>query len=195
LGYRTPPAKVLELGCSHGSFVGLLREAGYDASGLEMSPWVVNFAKTAFQIPVSIGPVEQVDIPPASLDVIALMDVLEHLPDPLGTMRHCLGLLRPDGFLLIQTPQFREEMTYEALVETQSPFLEQFKSNEHLYLFTKSSVIRLFEQLGAGQVTLTPGSGVTINGTPGLKVAAQYGTFGLLKTATDTWLAYGRLSA
>jgi hypothetical protein len=50
-------------------------------------------------------------------------------------------------------------------------------------------------QLGAGQVTLTPGSGVTINGTPGLKVAAQYGTFGLLKTATDTWLAYGRLSA
>jgi uncharacterized Zn ribbon protein len=50
-------------------------------------------------------------------------------------------------------------------------------------------------QLGAGQVTLTPGSGVTINGTPGLKVAAQYGTFGLLKTATDTWLAYGRLAA
>ncbi|MBO9523908.1 MAG: hypothetical protein J7518_20430 [Nocardioidaceae bacterium] len=50
-------------------------------------------------------------------------------------------------------------------------------------------------QLGAGQVTITPGSGVTINGTPGLKVAAQYGTFGLLKTATDTWLAYGRLSA
>ena len=50
-------------------------------------------------------------------------------------------------------------------------------------------------QLGAGQVTLTPGSGVTLNGTPGLKVAAQYGTFGLLKTATDTWLAYGRLSS
>lgn len=50
-------------------------------------------------------------------------------------------------------------------------------------------------QLGAGQVTLTPGSGVTINATPGLKIAAQYGTFGLLKTATDTWLAYGRLSA
>ena len=50
-------------------------------------------------------------------------------------------------------------------------------------------------QLGAGQVTLTPGSGVTINGTPGLKIAAQYGTFGLLKTATNTWLAMGRLAA
>lgn len=50
-------------------------------------------------------------------------------------------------------------------------------------------------QLGAGQVTLTPGAGVTINGTPGLKIAAQYGSFGLIKTATDTWLAVGRLSA
>lgn len=50
-------------------------------------------------------------------------------------------------------------------------------------------------QLGAGQVTITPTAGVTISATPGLKVAAQYGTFGLLKTGTDTWLAYGRLAA
>jgi len=50
-------------------------------------------------------------------------------------------------------------------------------------------------QAGVGQVTITPGSGVTVNAVPGLKVAAQYGVFGLLKVATDTWLAYGRLSA
>jgi len=50
-------------------------------------------------------------------------------------------------------------------------------------------------QLGAGLVTLTQGAGVTINATPGLKLAAQYGTFGILKTATDVWLAFGRLSA
>jgi hypothetical protein len=50
-------------------------------------------------------------------------------------------------------------------------------------------------QLGAGQVTLTPGSGVTINGTPGLKTRAQYSDFRLLKTATNTWLATGDLSA
>jgi hypothetical protein len=50
-------------------------------------------------------------------------------------------------------------------------------------------------QLGAGQVTLTPGAGVTINAVPGLKTAAQYSTFGLIKLATNTWLAYGRLAA
>jgi 2-keto-4-pentenoate hydratase len=50
-------------------------------------------------------------------------------------------------------------------------------------------------QLGAGQLTLTPGSGVTVNATPGAKIAAQFGAFGLVKLATDTWLAFGRLSA
>lgn len=50
-------------------------------------------------------------------------------------------------------------------------------------------------QLGAGQVTLTQGVGVTIVGSPGLKIAAQYGVYGLRKLGTDSWLAYGRLSA
>jgi len=49
-------------------------------------------------------------------------------------------------------------------------------------------------QLGSGQVTLTPGSGVTVNGTPGLKIASQYGTFAVMKIATDTWIAFGRLA-
>jgi hypothetical protein len=50
-------------------------------------------------------------------------------------------------------------------------------------------------QAGAGQVTIVAGVGVTVNASPGLKVAAQYGVFGLMKVATDTWVAYGRLSA
>jgi hypothetical protein len=50
-------------------------------------------------------------------------------------------------------------------------------------------------QLGTGQLTLTPGAGVTVNATPGLKLAAQYGSFQLVKTATNTWLATGQLSA
>lgn len=50
-------------------------------------------------------------------------------------------------------------------------------------------------QLGAGQVTVAAGAGVTVNATPGLKIAAQYGGAELLKTATDVWLLIGRLSA
>ena len=156
LKYRLPPAKVLELGCSHGSFVALMRQAGYDAAGVEMSPWVVEFGQKTFGVPIAVGPVEALGLQPGSLDVIALMDVLEHLPDPTATMRHCLELLKPDGLLLIQTPQFKEGMRYEALVESRSPFLDQLKSDEHLYLFSERSVTALFRQLGAEHIQFEP---------------------------------------
>jgi hypothetical protein len=50
-------------------------------------------------------------------------------------------------------------------------------------------------QLGAGQVTVTQSGGVTVNATPGKKIAAQYGSAQLIKYATDTWLLVGRLAA
>jgi hypothetical protein len=50
-------------------------------------------------------------------------------------------------------------------------------------------------QTGAGQITVTPGAGVTINATPGLKTRAQWSTVTLIKRATDTWLAIGDLAA
>lgn len=50
-------------------------------------------------------------------------------------------------------------------------------------------------QTNTGQTTLTPGSGVTINGTPGLKLRAQYSSAVLIKRAENTWVAIGDLSA
>lgn len=50
-------------------------------------------------------------------------------------------------------------------------------------------------QLGAGQVTIAPGSGVTLSARGGaLKIAGQYGCAYAIKIATDTWLITGDLS-
>jgi hypothetical protein len=50
-------------------------------------------------------------------------------------------------------------------------------------------------QTGAGQVTITAGAGVTVNGTPGLKLRTQWSGVTLFKRATDTWVVYGDLTA
>lgn len=52
-------------------------------------------------------------------------------------------------------------------------------------------------QDGAGVVTASPGSGVTINKQSGFNVATngQYTGFCLKKLATDTWIAFGNLDA
>ena len=49
-------------------------------------------------------------------------------------------------------------------------------------------------QIGAGQVTIAPGSGVTLNSYDGnLLIAGQYGIASCLKTATDTWYVAGAI--
>jgi hypothetical protein len=50
-------------------------------------------------------------------------------------------------------------------------------------------------QTGVGQCTATAGAGVTLNGTPGLKLRAQWSSVTLVKRATDTWVAIGDLAA
>jgi SAM-dependent methyltransferase len=156
LRYRLPPARVLELGSAHGGFVALLRQAGFDASGLELSPWVAEFATRTFDVPMHVGPVEDQAIAPGSLDAIALMDVLEHLTDPAGTIRHCLGLLGPDGLLLVQTPCLPDGRTYEEMVASGDPFVEHLKDEEHLYLFGREGLCELLRRQGAPYVAFEP---------------------------------------
>lgn len=53
----------------------------------------------------------------------------------------------------------------------------------------------LLYQGGAGQVTITAGAGVTINSSGSkLKLTNQYSVAGLLKLATDEWVAFGNLA-
>ena len=60
--------------------------------------------------------------------------------------------------------------------------------------FPTGTVITVL-QTGAGQTTINPTGGVTVNGTPGLKLRAQWSSATLIKRATDTWVAIGDLSA
>lgn len=56
--------------------------------------------------------------------------------------------------------------------------------------FPVGTVIEVF-QLGAGQVTVTAGAGVTLRAALGAKLAAQYASATLRKRATDEWVVAG----
>jgi 2-polyprenyl-3-methyl-5-hydroxy-6-metoxy-1,4-benzoquinol methylase len=153
LKYKLPPGRTIELGCAHGGFPALLRWAGFDARGLEISPWVVEFASKTFDIPTLLGPLEDQRLDPRSFDCVMMMDVLEHLRDPEGTLRSCFNILGPNGILIIQTPEFREEMVYDNLVACNDPFLDQINpTKKHLYLFSQDSIRQLLARTGFSHV-------------------------------------------
>ena len=59
--------------------------------------------------------------------------------------------------------------------------------------FATGTVINI-GQYGLGQTTITPGSGVTIRSSSGLKLRTQYSTASLVKRGTDEWWLSGDLT-
>lgn len=96
--------KLLDIGCSSGLFLDEARKAGYDVHGAELSPDTARFARDHFVLDVHAGDWRDGGYEDASFDVIALFDVIEHVPDPLGELRAIMRLLKPGGLLLQSTP-------------------------------------------------------------------------------------------
>jgi 2-polyprenyl-3-methyl-5-hydroxy-6-metoxy-1,4-benzoquinol methylase len=157
LKYKLPPAKTLELGCAHGGLVFLMKLAGYDSTGSEMSQWICDYAQKTFNIPMMCGRIEDLNIPPKSFDIIILMDVLEHMTDPVGGLRSIANVLGDDGIVVIQTPCWREiEKTYDEMQAEKSVFLDQLKEKEHLYLFNEVSIQRILSDTGFSHIAFEP---------------------------------------
>ena len=126
--------------------------AGFDATGLELSPWVAELAQD-ISLPMLVGPIEQQNLAPASFDVIVANDVMEHLPDPLATLAATAELLRPNGVLIIQMPEFVEGKTLAERVAANERFLEHTKvPTEHLYLYSRRSAALLMRRLSLNHV-------------------------------------------
>jgi SAM-dependent methyltransferase len=150
---RLPPARTLEPGCGPGTLLFLMTQAGYEATGTEMDPGVVEIVRGAFGVDVRLGTVEEVAPPPKSLDAVILLDVLEHLPDPAGTLAAVARAMADDGILLIQTPCRREaDGSHADMVAEGNPFLSVLSPREHLYLFSEGSLARLLAEAGFGAV-------------------------------------------
>jgi SAM-dependent methyltransferase len=156
LRYHPPPGRVLDVGCGHGAFVMLLARAGFEATGLELSPWVVDFARRTFGVPVLHGSLEEQFLEPGSVDVITMMDVLEHLSEPLVTLNAALRALGEHGILVIQTPAVPPDLSWEAMVAAHHPFLPLMRERGHLYLFGETSLRRLLARLGVPHVVFEP---------------------------------------
>lgn len=156
LQYQLPPAKILEIGCAHGSFVGLLQHIGFEAYGMEMSPWVIDYAKKTFDAVLYQGPIETGCLAQEKFDMIVMMDVVEHLSQPIETLKKCIEHLSDEGQFLIQLPCFPAHLNAQEILNKAHPFEQMMIPNEHLYLFSQESIQKLFNSLGFQYIEFLP---------------------------------------
>ncbi|MEW6443438.1 MAG: class I SAM-dependent methyltransferase [bacterium] len=96
--------RLLDLGCAVGVFLRLAEAAGWDACGVDVSPYATAVARKHCRGEIFTGSLEAVGFPDASFDVVTLWDVVEHLDRPRETLREVRRILRTDGLMLVDTP-------------------------------------------------------------------------------------------
>ena len=100
--------RILEIGCGGGGMLEPLREFGR-VTGMDMSEDALAYCRTKVGSEVELRRGDLPDDLPrdASYDVIAALDVLEHLADPVTVLHSIRASMRPGGLLLCTVPAFR----------------------------------------------------------------------------------------
>jgi len=107
-GLAVPARRVLEVGCGRGVVVDHLRRRGVECDGVELAP-VEPFASVREHVRGGVDALELSSDERAAYDVVMLLDVLEHLPEP-ATFLRALSEAYPNARTFVVTVPARQEL-------------------------------------------------------------------------------------
>jgi len=138
------PGRVLDVGCAAGFFLSVMKDAGWDVTGLEPSDAIRKHARDLIGAENVRGELlGEAELEPGSFDLITMWDVIEHIPDAVGALRSAGQLLAPGGKLLIET-QNVDSRAAKVLGKR----WQHYKHAEHIYHFNPSTMKDLLGQAG-----------------------------------------------
>jgi GT2 family glycosyltransferase/glycosyltransferase involved in cell wall biosynthesis/2-polyprenyl-3-methyl-5-hydroxy-6-metoxy-1,4-benzoquinol methylase len=145
-------ALVLEVGCAQGSFSSALRKhRGCRVVGVEIDSGRAETAR-AHCDQVIVGDVAQLireERLPKDVDTIIASDVIEHLSEPLVTLRGLGQLLRRGGLILASIPNVAHLSVLVSLAEGSFPrSREGLLDYSHLQFYGEADVLSLFKDAG-----------------------------------------------
>lgn len=138
LGAERPAREIrmLDIGCGEGQFVRILRALGHAAEGID--PYLPERMA---------GPLlrraDPADIAAASYDVATLLNVAEHVVDPLALFASVRRLLKPGGVALVTCP-YGDSWAQKAYCNRWC----HMALEEHLLFWTPASLERCFRRAG-----------------------------------------------
>ncbi|MGW9684572.1 class I SAM-dependent methyltransferase [Flagellimonas sp. 2504JD1-5] len=139
--------EVLDLGAGTGDFLIEAKAKGLKISGVEPNEKArVNAANKGLQLVKEVKEIKN-----RAFDVITLWHVLEHLPDLNAQLKELNNLLDTNGTLIVAVPNYR---SYDA--KYYGAHWAAYDVPRHLWHFSKTSIVRLFDQHNMEVVSIKP---------------------------------------
>ncbi len=129
--------KLVEVGSSLGFALEAFRKDGWDVLGVDPDRNGCRHAGAKLSIPTINSILEDARLPSDSVDVVVMLHVIEHVPDPVGTLREINRVLRPGGHLVLETPRY-DTLSFRLLGRRE----RSLSCNGHIFFFTTDSLRR-----------------------------------------------------
>jgi 2-polyprenyl-3-methyl-5-hydroxy-6-metoxy-1,4-benzoquinol methylase len=81
-----------------------MQRAGWEVAGVEPDPVAAGVARESHPHSVIAQALNDAQIADASMDVVTMSHVIEHVLNPIQLLRECRRVLKPEGKIVILTP-------------------------------------------------------------------------------------------
>ncbi len=141
---------VFDLGCSTGIFLGMVAKEGWTPYGSDVNRSLVEKNQMSYgnQVKLQVG--NGIDFPDQHFDAVTLFDSIEHMPNPINTLKEVARVVKDDGLVVISTPNVNglfPRLTFYLLCK---PFgaWEHPTPPGHVFQFSKKTLRKTLEKAG-----------------------------------------------
>lgn len=143
------PGAIVDLGCWVGFFLDEAVRRGWTGVGIEPSEFAAAHARDRLGLDVREAELLDAELEPGSFAAAFMGDVIEHLPDPHGALRHTQALLGADGILVLALPDAGSRLAramgrrWWGVIPT------------HVQYFTRGSIAELLARAGFRPIAIS----------------------------------------
>ena len=96
-------AVVVDVGCGTGQYIGALGVGGARVVGLDLSLGMLKAARSGTRVPLAVANAGRLPVADASADIVLLLHMLYHLPEPEDGIAEAARILREGGQVVVAT--------------------------------------------------------------------------------------------
>ena len=136
---------LLDIGCGSGTFLDVCKQNGWQVEGVDPSPLASKSVFENYNIEVHQGDFNKIKLN-KTFDVVTLWGVLEHMSDPIATIKKVKELLNNDGIFVFEVPS-ADCFTREYLKKNNFSPTRYIESGRHNIFFSKKLIGQIAKNL------------------------------------------------